>query len=225
MGAIDFSLNEELLKKIAALLETEVFFETGTFKGDTLAMARSHVPRCLSVEMAESLYKHASERFTDDNRIELFLDDSPSVIRAHQEELANRNVLYWLDAHWCTNDQSAGAESQSPLLDELNAIGRLNDTSAVLIDDARLYAATPPPPHRYSDWPAFDEVLRALLALSDTHRMMVLNDVILFYPRRIEADIAEYASVNGVNWRHYARDARKYQRIRRVLNFWRRAKR
>lgn len=221
MGAVDFSLNEQLLAKFTALLQPEVFFETGTFKGDTLHMAREYIPRCMSVEMAESLHAQAAARFAGDDRVELFLGDSPSVIREHSAELQARRVLFWLDAHWCTNDESAGAESQSPLLDEINAIGALNDASAVLIDDARLYAATPPPPHRYSDWPAFDDLLRALLALSDEHRMMILNDVILYYPRRVEAEIAEYASVNGVNWRHYARDARKYARIRRALNFWR----
>lgn len=221
MGVIDFSVNEALLRRLAELTDAEVFFETGTFHGASIEIARRIFPRCLSVEMAEPLYRAAKQRFAGDAAIELFLGESPTVIRELADELRARRVVYWLDAHWCTSRESAGESSQTPLIDELNAIDRLNDDSVVMIDDARLYAATPPPPHRYTDWPSFDEVLRALLALNPTHRMMILNDVILFYPRPIEAEMAAYAATHGVNWRHTARDARKYQRIRRALNFWR----
>ena len=120
-----------------------------------------------------------------------------------------------------SNSQSAGAEAQSPLLGELAGIGRLNERSAILIDDARLYLATPPPPHNYSDWPSFDEVVKALQVLSDTHRLMVINDVIVFYPESVHDQVAQYAHHQAVNWRHIARDARKYQNIKRKLNFWR----
>lgn len=225
MGAIDFSINEALLGRLAELLNTEIFFETGTFKGQSLQAARRLIPRCISVEMADSLFQQAKQMFADDDSISLFQGDSPDIIAQHCDELQAHRVVFWLDAHWCTNDQSAGSESQSPLLGELRAIKQLHPSSVVMIDDARLYAATPPPPHRYTDWPTFDEVLKALMALSDNHRLMILNDVIFFYPRAIEADVAAYASVQGVNWRHIARDARKYARVRKILNFWRSPKR
>ncbi len=221
MGVIDFSINERLLQLLVEQLGTEVFFETGTFKGASIELARRFVPRCMSVEMAPALHEAAAAKFAGDQSIELFLGDSPEIIRQCRERLAEQPVLYWLDAHWCSDKASAGAESQSPLIGELDAMGQLNDNTVVAIDDARFYVCTPPPPHRYADWPTFDEVVRALMQLSSAHRIMIVNDVILFYPEKIHTEMAAYAHEHGVNWRHIARDARKYQRVRKILNAWR----
>jgi len=96
------------------------------------------------------------------------------------------------------------------LIDELRAIGRLHPKSAVLIDDARLYLATPPAPHRVSDWPDFHAVVQALLELSPTHRLMVWNDVILFYPEAFSGVVKEFAGRCGTDWLVLAHHARSF---------------
>ena len=108
--------------------------------------------------------------------------------------------LFWLDAHWCVASDTAGRKSQCPLLMELDSIGSLGKNSVVLIDDARLFLATPPIPHEVSDWPTLNEILEKIQQIGPNHKLIVVNDVIIFFPEVISYNIYEYARVHGVDW-------------------------
>jgi hypothetical protein len=159
--------------------------------------------------MSPELHRAAVERFQGQPGMQLASADSPDFLREHREDFASRAVLFWLDAHWCCADATAGSESQSPLLDELRAIGSLHPSSVLLIDDARLYLSSPPEPHRLADWPDFHEVVLALLALSPQHRLMVYNDVILFYPQALRSELSDYTHKHGKDLLRIMRAARK----------------
>jgi hypothetical protein len=90
--------------------------------------------------------------------------------------------------------------ANAPCLAEISAIGTLGEGSVILIDDARLFLAPPPEPHDVTQWPTFDQILLALRTLSDGHEVMVVNDVIVFYPRSIEKSVDGYARHHGVDW-------------------------
>jgi myosin heavy subunit len=105
-----------------------------------------------------------------------------------------------LDAHWCVANDTSGEQSQCPLLEEILAIGQLNDQSVILIDDARLFLAPPPKPHEASQWPSLDNIINKLHKLSNQHEIMVINDVIVFYPTNVREPITEYAREVGVDW-------------------------
>ncbi len=53
--------------------------------------------------------------------------------------------------------------------------------SAVLVDDARLFAAPPPPPHRAANWPTLVQVLDRLRADGGRY-VTILDDVIIAVP-------------------------------------------
>src|SRR5262249_14665418 len=95
---------------------------------------------------------------------------------------------------------TSGETSQSPLLGELEAIGTLHRDSVVLIDDARLYLCAPPAPHRYDNWPDFHAVVSALFKLSSNHRLLVLNDVLIFHPASLQNAIGQFAHQHGTDW-------------------------
>jgi hypothetical protein len=200
MGAISFSLDENLVAFFVRELPLERFVETGAFKGDSLEIARRRFSACHSVEMSPKLYEQTLARFAGIGNIKLEQSDSPAFLRRHCKEFAAMPALFWLDAHWCEASDTSGKESQSPLLDELTAIHSLQPDSVILIDDARLYLSAPPPPHNCAHWPDFHSVLTALLKLSSQHRLTVFNDVIIFYPDRIAPAMFEYARRNGVDW-------------------------
>jgi hypothetical protein len=200
MGAINFSLDENLAALLARELSIQVFVETGAFHGDTLEMARRHFSDCRSVEMSPELYEKVRSRFAGKSNIKVHLSDSPAFLRSQSGELAAKPVLFWLDAHWCQAEQTSGGNSQSPLIGELTAIQSLHADSVILIDDARLYLCAPPLPHNCGDWPDFHSVITALLALSSQHRLMIFNDVIVFHPARISAAIFDFSHRNGADW-------------------------
>jgi hypothetical protein len=203
MGAISFSIDENLLAFLTQKLPLKIFVETGTFKGDSLMIASRFFGRCESVEASAELYEQARQRFQSTQGVHLHRSDSPSFLREHQKEFAQTSTLFWLDAHWCNADNTSGVTSQSPLLQELAAIGTLHRDSVVLIDDARLYLCAPPEPHRFENWPDFHSVLTALLKLSPGHRLIILNDVLLFYPAPLQASMAEFAHRQGADWLHF----------------------
>jgi hypothetical protein len=208
MGAVTYSIDEKLLRFLTREIGAEIFVETGTYRGDSLAIAHPCFPECHSVELSPELYQAAVARFEGTPGLHLHLGSSPEVLIGLRSRRQEQPVVYWLDAHWCAVDQSAGEDAQSPLLEELEAIGHLHADSTVLIDDARLYLCTPPEPHRISDWPDLHDVLPALQSIGNGHRLTVFNDVIVFYPARIAAAMSLHIREQAVDWLELSRAAR-----------------
>ena len=200
MGAVDFSIDPRLVESLAEALPLSVFVETGTFEGEAIARLRRLFGEIHSVELSDKYYGEAVVRFGDDSAVKLYHGDSTDVLRVVQPNLQSRSVLYWLDAHWCVADETSGDHSQCPLLEELQAIGSLNPLSVILIDDARLFLATPPAPHEVTDWPRLESVVHHLRSLSDEHEMMVVNDVIVFFPASARTSVERYARSSGIDW-------------------------
>lgn len=200
MGAVDFSIDPRLVETLREALPLSVFVETGTFEGEAIARMRPMFAEIHSIELSDEYFSKAVTRFGDDAAVRLYHGDSRDVLRRLQPQLQRGSVLYWLDAHWCVAEGTAGVRSQCPLLAELQAIGSLNASSAILIDDARLFLATPPAPHDVTDWPRFQSVVAGLQSLSSVHEMMIVNDMIIFFPATGLDTISRYARSSGIDW-------------------------
>ena len=208
MGAIHFSIEPRLLELLKSKLGIQVFVETGTFHGDSIANALPYFHTLYSVELSENLANKAQERFKDYPQIHIDCGFSDTWLLKIQAQVAHQPTLYWLDAHWCAATDTAGVTSQCPLINEINAIATLPSHSIIVIDDARLFLTTPPKPHEISQWPQFHEILIALQKLSSQHRIMVLNDCILYYPISLQADLSLFAYEHGVDWNTIYNDHR-----------------
>ena len=200
MGAVTFSLDLRLVAALQSKLPLSVFIETGTFKGDTVANLESCFDKVFSIELSESLWLDAVKRFEPYPKVQILQGNSRDKLRELRSELKNAGVLYWLDAHWCVATDTAGEFSQCPLLGELQAINKLNSNSVVLIDDARLFLAPPLAPHEISQWPSLHQIVARLLSLSSEHELMVVNDVIAFYPLSAKSALEIYAQNCGIDW-------------------------
>jgi hypothetical protein len=199
MGAVTFSIDPTLVQHLKSALPLEAFVETGTFEGDAIATVRPFFDAIDSIELSDHYYSRATQRFASDTAVKLHRGDSANTLRQLRPRLRDRAVLYWLDAHWCVAENTAGECSQSPLLAELKALETLNKNSAVLIDDARLFMATPPDPHEISNWPGLSALLDGLRCLSETHELMVVNDVIVLFPATATEAMTRYARHFGVD--------------------------
>jgi hypothetical protein len=216
VGAVDFSFDPDLVRRLRSVLPLSIFVETGTFEGEGVARALPLFEQIHSIELSEEYYSAAAQRFSRD-RVNLYHGDSSAVLASLRSMLGDKSVLYWLDAHWCLPEDTAGLESQCPLLAELTAIGGLNDESVVLIDDARLFLCTPPRPHESSHWPRLYELIAKLMALSTSHRIMVVNDVMISYPDAVEEVVSEYARERGIDWLASLRRLEALEEERRAL--------
>ena len=215
MGAIHFSIDTTLVALLQKELGIRTFVETGTFRGDTIAGLLPFFDSLHSVELSNEYYAAARDRFSGCPNVHLHHGGSPEALRKILSGAMAHPTLFWLDAHWCAAADTAGEKSQCPLLEELRAIGKPHENSVILIDDARYFLCAPPAPHEVADWPSFQEVLDVFAnsGAAGTHRLTVINDVILFYPRGIHASITEFASKNGADWLQIASKAGTFDQL------------
>jgi GT2 family glycosyltransferase len=200
MGAITFSLDQRLVKSLKKVLPINTLVETGTFRGDTIAELQAYFSKVISIELSEALWAEAVNRFEKYQHVKILKGSSNDKLQELTPALCNEATLYWLDAHWCVANDTAGECSQCPLIHELQAIGNLNSQSVLLIDDARLFLSPPLAPHEISQWPSFNQIVNQLLSMSQKHELMVVNDVIAFYPIQAKASMEDYAQTFGVDW-------------------------
>ena len=206
MGAVHFSVDLELIAALQRALPLRVFVETGTFRGDTAAIAAQRFQRVFTIELDPELFAQAAARLGTLPNVQSLLGDSQRTLRELAPQLAKESVLYWLDAHWC-GAGTGGQKQECPLLAELEAIGSLSQESALLIDDARLLLAPPPPPHDPSQWPQLVEVVERLSGLSPRHKIWIINDVLIFAPPGAHQAVVEYGRVHGVDLQRLVRAA------------------
>jgi len=187
MGAYSFSIPLELLTSTKDLLGCQVFVETGTFHGASSLFARGFFDQVLTCEYSEAIRKIAMQNFAGTNGIESFLGDSPDFLAAQRERYLSKATCFWLDAHWCASPVEVNSPGQTRILEEIVAIGELNESSVIFIDDARYYIAPPKPPNKWEDWPDIEAVILALRKISTKHQVVIYNDVICFFPARHKA--------------------------------------
>ncbi len=171
MGIVNFGVPFEQVTWLKEKYGCETFVEGGTFKGVTTNRMASVFSHVVTIERDETLFREAKSRFPHEN-IEYLKGDTrqhlPEVLSKHSD------CLVWLDAHW-SGVGTYGEDDECPLLEELEIIFGILDKTTILIDDARLFLAPPPSPHKYSAWPTMDQIIRVLPV---HYRVIVYEDVI-----------------------------------------------
>ena len=211
MGAVHYSLDARLARLLQEKLRFDVFVETGTGQGDTVAAVRPLFSEIHTIEQDESLHAAATRRFLDDPAVRVHLGDSGAVLSRIVPYLESRAVFYWLDAHATGESPVDGPEC--PLMEELAAISRLNERSVVMIDDARLFLAPPPPPRRPDAWPSLANVLAHLGRLSSAHEPLVIDDAFVFVPASVRGAVRDFSHRQGFDWLQAADKVRAYDSL------------
>ena len=85
----------------------------------------------------------------------------------------------------------------------------LNDSSVILIDDARYFIGPAPPPHKADHWPGLLQIETALRRISSQHGLWVINDVMIYAPNRIAEDVIAYGRAHGIDLLRLANAARR----------------
>lgn len=158
--------------------------ETGTFQGVTARTLADIFMDVVTIELSPQLQAAAAQTLSDLPNVRSVQGHSGVLLRevAH----AATPTLYFLDGHW-SGGETAGVEDECPVLDEIAAIGSGHPNDCLIIDDARLFTSSPPPPHRAEQWPSLLQVFDALRALHPTHLITVLGDQIIAVPQAAKA--------------------------------------
>jgi hypothetical protein len=181
--------------------------ETGTYRGWSARKLAHIFPQVVTIELSPQLYQTARQTLSDLPNVECRLGRSVD----HLSELAQDRVptLYWLDAHWSPLFQSsAGEATQCPALDELKAIGTGDAADCFLVDDARLYCASPKPPYDPEHWPTIAEIFDAIRDMRHGHYVTVVSDIVIGVPARAKPVVDEFSRDPVRHWPLAARFAR-----------------
>ena len=212
MGLDRMGPPEALILALQKRLGLADFVETGTYRGDTAAWAAGHFSRVTTIELSPAFHAAAQARFHGRSEVRALQGDSSTVLQAVVPALAGP-ALFWLDAHWSGLD-TAGREAECPLLAEIGLINASPLAHVVMVDDARLFCAPPPRPHRAEQWPDLAATL-AVLHDGGRRHVVLTEDVFVAVPAGIRDFLNEWLQDNAETARTEGRFARWWKKMRR----------
>lgn len=186
MGSIDVSFATDLRDG----LKLRRAVETGTFRGITARKLSRLFDEVVTIELSPELHRAASGgALRDLSNVRALQGHSGERLR----EIVDATVptLFFLDGHW-SGGPTSGADHECPILEEITAIGAGHPDDTIIVDDARLFASSPPPPHRPEQWPSLLEIIDAIRVVRPEHIITVVDDQIIAAPARARPAIDVY---------------------------------
>ncbi len=151
-----------------------IFIETGTYKGKMVYAIIPHVKEIYSIELDETHFQNAQERFAGYPNIHILQGQSGEVLPKVLKDI-DKPCLFWLDAHW-SGGFSAKGEFETPVMQELPCV--LNhikaDEHVILIDDAHCFTGE-------NDYPALKMLKQFILDVHPGWIFEVKDDIIRTY--------------------------------------------
>lgn len=184
--------------------------ETGTYMGEGTRRLAEIFPSVVTIELSDELYAQAKSALADETRIEALHGDSRNLLPRLVD--ARLPTLFFLDGHW-SGGPTAGENAECPVLDELAAIRGGNANDCIVIDDARLFAAAPPPPHDPAQWPTLIEVFDVLRAGWPEHHVTLLADQVIAVPSTARASVDRYGQAAEDELRLYRKQPGTFARL------------
>jgi hypothetical protein len=192
MGNVRSGPPRELIAKLGREFNIDNFVETGTFYGDTAYWASNEFENVNTIELSDELHDHVTEKHGEVKNIDFIKGKSQQELSKVVQEI-DTSAIFWLDAHY-SGEGTAGQGYECPVLEEIEAIGKLEENSYILIDDARLFCSPPPKPHSAEEWPTIsDVILKIYESLSDEYYVTITEDVIVAVPSTARTTVFNHA--------------------------------
>lgn len=158
------------------------FVETGTCNGDTSLLAALVFDEVLTVDISHVYDDQAHGKLAHYPHVKRSYGDSPEWL-AQVAPASGVPTVYWLDAHWCGQDERLGPEC--PIMRELAAIGPLRDCDVIVCDEADFFVGGPYQivgrgrSHRPEEWPSYQEIAALVAGWQPTAKARLLESLIV----------------------------------------------
>jgi len=162
-------VKQKAIRDHSHLFGLKILVESGTYLGEMVEAQRKHFRRIISIELSQSLFQNAKEKFQRYQHIEILHGDSGELIKGIVNKL-NEPALFWLDGHF-SGGTTAKARLETPILDELGAILTTSMDHVVLIDDARLFCGD-------HDYPTIKGLEEFIAGKRNDYNLTVRDDLI-----------------------------------------------
>lgn len=185
------SITEDLTEPLQQHLHLVRAVETGAFLGGGARRLGRIFPQVVSVELSERYARLAADATNDVPHVRIVHGHSAEVLPTLVDP--TRPTLWFLDGHWMGGD-TAGQSDECPVLREIMALDGGHPDDVVVVDDARLFLISPPPPHDPAQWPTMTEVIDALRSVHPEHHVTLVNDQFIAVPPRARDALDNYAA-------------------------------
>lgn len=182
---------KELMLALKGAFSIDQFLETGTYLGGTAAWAAQHFGEVVTIEASEELRQAAIERHGQIPNVRWVPGDTRKVLRGEVERLSGPAVV-WLDSHW-SGGVTYGEADECPLLVEIETVRASRHEHHLFIDDARLFTAPPPAPHKSEHWPTLSQVVGTLTRGDRPLEVLILEDTLVAVPASAKELVWRYA--------------------------------
>lgn len=163
-------VKQAVVRRYAKQFSIRSFVETGTLVGDMVYANKSIFRKIFSIELDDSLYERAKERFSQYAHISIIHGDSGEVMPTVLNKVGG-SCLFWLDGHY-SGGITAKGKLETPIVRELYAILHHHILDhVILIDDARLFLGQ-------GDYPTIDELKEIVLRQRPGWVFEVEDDII-----------------------------------------------
>jgi len=173
-------LPKDLVLQLRDAAGCKTFVETGTYEGGTTRWAGEQFEQVFTIAAAESLHERAAASGKGQPNVEYMLGDSSKRMPEVVGRLTGPAV-FWLDGHF-SGGETAGADFECPVIEELDAIAESPYEHIVLIDDARLFLSAPKGGHQRDQWPTLLELIEHIKPLKGSPHLAVIADVFIIVP-------------------------------------------
>lgn len=175
-------LDRLFLEKLKELFNAKIFIESGTYYGDSAAIAAEIFEEVHTIELSDFLFKKACERFANRENIKIYHGDSAQMISRILLPIQKR-ILFWLDGHWSCGATARGSVN-TPIKEELLAIKESGlKNSIILIDDIRLFQKSEKDVHDtpFEGYPDLSNVIDLIHSMNNDYRCYVLGDILIAF--------------------------------------------
>lgn len=181
-NAYYYSPVHDLIKSIAAEHSIKVFFETGTYLGNTVFGIKDAFAEVYSVELSRDIAELARERFSGIRHVHIINGESATALGEFLRGL-DQPAVFWLDAHYSAGVTAMGT-LQTPVKDELRAIlSHRIKRHHILIDDVKDFNGE-------NDYPTVAEILDMVQEFgAEDYEVRIEDAVFRVFPQRPAADL------------------------------------
>lgn len=198
----------KMIRGIIKGFEVPYFIETGTAGAYSIVEASKEFETCHTIELIEGRTPtHKEEIVYDENdptiadhvfreikypeNITFHVGDSTKILPQINRRVADRYAVYWLDAHYSDPIPSPEGCVECPIVSELEAISD-NKKAIIVIDDARLFLGTPPPPLKPSEWIGIQSLFIAIEHFFPRHHITIIDDYVVVVPIEMKDNLNNF---------------------------------
>lgn len=173
-GPLPHILKQYTVKDYAYKYGCSTLVETGTFEGDMVKATLTSFKKIYSIELDESLYKRAVNKFRKYPHVKIIQGDSGQKLKEIMYEVTTPCV-FWLDGHYSAGSTAKG-QIDTPIATEIETIlSHAVKDHIILIDDARCFDGT-------NDYPVLTSFIAELRKRRPGMMVEVYNDIIRITP-------------------------------------------